>query len=163
MKRAWSFLLLFTSLVFVSCEKEQTPIQYPENGLSGPNILAANRVNYPETVSLEADLGEANQLLVVIKGVTSYTRRDTVGQMANGSYNIHTSYRGAWFWTAGRQHNVLVDQMNFEGSFSQRAQSVDATGKVTAQLKFDPGYAYILEIYENNAAQPTRVKQIQVE
>ena len=142
MKRAWSFLLLFTSLVFVSCEKEQTPIQYPENGLSGPNILAANRVNYPETVSLEAD---------------------TVGQMANGSYNIHTSYRGAWFWTAGRQHNVLVDQMNFEGSFSQRAQSVDATGKVTAQLKFDPGYAYILEIYENNAAQPTRVKQIQVE
>ncbi len=163
MKRHLSFIALLGLLVFASCQKEQSPIAYPENGLSGPNILAAGRVNYPEVVSLEADLGESNQLRVVIKGLTSYTRRDTVGQSATGSYNIHTSYRGAWFWTAGRQHNVLVDQMNFEGSFLQQAQSVDASGKMTAQMKFDAGYAYIIEIYENNASQPTRVKRIEVE
>ena len=163
MKRLLSFLAFSGLLVFASCQKEQSPITYPENGLSGPNILAANRVSYPANVSLEADLGEANQLLVVIKGVTSYTQRDTVGQLATGSYDIRTSYLGAWFWTAGKQHNVVVDAMNFEGSFSQQAQSVDATGKVTAQLKFDPSYAYILEIYENNAAQPTRVKRIEVD
>jgi len=163
MKRQLSFFALLGLLIFASCQKEQSPITYPENGLSGPNILAANRVIYPANVSLEADLGEANQLRVVIKGVTSYTRRDTVGQLATGSYNIHTSYRGAWFWTAGRQHNVLFDRMNFEGSFLQQAQSVNASGKITAQMKFDAGFAYIIEIYENNASQPTRVKQIEVE
>lgn len=163
MKRQLSFFALLGLLIFASCQKEQSPITYPENGLSGPNILAANRSSYPTNVSLEADLGEANQLRVVIKGVTSQVRRDTVGQLATGAYNIHTTYLGAWFWTAGKQHNVVVDQMNFEGSFSQQAQSVDATGKVTAQLKFDAGYAYVIEIYENNAAQPTRIKQIEVE
>ncbi len=163
MKRAWSFLLLFTSLVFVSCEKEQTPIQYPENGLSGPNILAANRVNYPEKVSLEADLGEANQLRVVIKGVTSYTRWDTLGQLPGGTCHVRTVYRGMWWWTVGKQHNTFINNMVYVDPFLQQVQSVDATGKMTAEMSFDPGYSYIIELYENNAAQPTRVKQIQVE
>ena len=163
MKSRFSFFALLGLLVFASCQKEQSPIVYPENGLSGPNVLAAGRVNYPREVGLEADLGENNQLRVVIKGVTSYTRRDTIEQLANGAYDIRTTYLGAWFWIGGKQHNVIIDRMNFEGSFSQQAQSVDATGKLTAQLKFDAGYSYVIEIYENNSAQPTRVKQIEVE
>ena len=161
--RLFSFLAVVGLLVFAACQKEQTPIQYPENGLSGPNILAANRVNYPKEVSLEADLGEANQLRVVIKGVNSYTRRDTLGQLPSGTYNIRYVYRGMWWWAIGKQHNTFIDKMDYVDPFLQQVQSVDASGKMTAQISFDPGYTYIIEIYENDAAQPTRVKRIEVE
>ncbi len=159
MKRKLSFFALLGLLIL----KEQSCITCPENGLSGPNILAANRVSYPANVSLEADLGESNQLRVVIKGVTSYTRRDTLGQLPSGNYEIRLVYRGMWWLTVGKQHNAWVDKMDFEDPFSQQLQSVDASGRVAAQLSFDRGFSYIVEIYENNAIQPTRVKQIQVE
>lgn len=120
-------------------------------------------MNYPREVSLEADLGEANQLRVVIKGITSYTRRDTLGPLSNGAFDIRTVYRGMWWWQMGKQHNAFVDKMDYEDPFSQQMQSVDARGKVTAKLSFDRGFSYIVEINENNATQPTRVKQIQVE
>lgn len=163
MKRQLFFLAVLSMFFFSSCQKDQSPITYPENGLSGPNILSANRASYPREVSLEADLGESNQLRVVIKGVTSYTRRDTLGQLPNGTYNVRNVYRGMWWWQIGKQHNVFVDKIDYEDPFSQQIQSVDASGKMTAQLSFDAGYSYIIEIYENNAAQPTRVKRIEVE
>lgn len=163
MKRQLSFFALLGLLIFASCQKEQSPITYPENGLSGPNILAANRVSYPANVSLEADLGESNQLRVVIKGVTSYTRRDTLGQLPNGTYNVRNMYFGIWRWPIGKQHNTFIEKMEYADPFLQQVQSIDNAGKMTAQLSFDAGYAYIIEIYENNASQPTRVKQIEVE
>jgi hypothetical protein len=47
MKRKLSFFALLGLLIL----KEQSCITCPENGLLGPNILAANRVNYPREVS----------------------------------------------------------------------------------------------------------------
>lgn len=162
MKRQLSFFALLGLLIFASCQKEQSPITYPENGLSGPNILAANRTVYPENVSLEADLGESNQLRVVIKGVTSYTSRDTISQLPNGQYQVVTRHFGLWSYWSG-QHNLYVSKMDFKAPFSQQMQSIDASGKVLIRMMFDPGYEYLLEIYENGAEQPTRVKRIEVE
>lgn len=162
MKRALSFLAVLYLFFFTSCQKEQRPIEYPENGLSGPNILAANRTVYPENVSLEADLGESNQLRVVIKGVTSYTFRDTISQLPNGQYQVMTRHFGLWSYWSGH-HNLFVSNMDFQDPFSQQMQSIDASGKVLMRMMFDPGYEYLIEIYENGAEQPTRVKRIQVE
>ncbi|MFN3530504.1 MAG: hypothetical protein ACK417_11335 [Bacteroidia bacterium] len=155
-------LLVLASLHF-GCKKDQVVgISYPAEGPFGPNVLAEGRTEYPRDLCFEAYLGDDNHLLVRFIGETAFSRFDTVGQSPSGIPLVTERRFGIWTWIHGNQHNVLVS--NFEGTtFMQNVESIENRGRVLHRMRFEKGHTYRIEIFENNASSPTRVKRISIE
>lgn len=147
-------------LLTAACSKQKAAIEYPAEGIYGPNILAEGRTSYPEEVQMEANLGEDNSVKIHITGITGYVRRDTVA----GSNPPRTMTRLIGYWTmvGMNRHNLAISDFEQE-PFFQTFQSIETSGKILVQMEFFRGHTYRLDIFENGASQPSRTKVIEIE
>ncbi len=146
-------------LLLAACSKEKSAIEYPAEGIYGPNILAEGRTKYPEEVSMEAILGKQNSLKVIIHGVSGALRYDTIP--GSDPVRVVAKLIGAWsMWGSG--HNLAITRFEME-PYRQIFQNIDADGKILHHMQFEKSHTYRLEIYENGSAQPTRTKIMEVE
>jgi hypothetical protein len=147
-------------LFAAACSKEKAAIEYPAEGIYGPNILAEGRTSYPEDVQMEANLIQDNSVKIHITGITGYVRIDTVF----GSNPPRTTSRLIGYWTmiGMNRHNLAISDFQQE-PFFQTFQSIETSGKILVQMRFFKGHSYRLDIYENGASQPSRTKIIEIE
>jgi hypothetical protein len=149
-------------LLTAACSKEKTAIEYPAEGIYGPNILAEGRTSYPREVQMEADLGEENTIKIQITGVSGYLRYDTTYGPTTNEPFVSTKRIGAWWYMMGTQHNLAVATFE-DASFSQTFQSIENNGKILIGMKFDRGHTFRLDVFENGASQPIKTKIFEVE
>lgn len=141
-------LLLFPlamALSFSSCEKEIVQISYPNEGDYGENIIGLDSL-----ITVEGDgWGESNNYYSIKANLPE-------GTSLKLKFINKSSGNAVWAFNRSTCLNWSVDTYeNNEQIFSAYGQSI-----CDMNIHFyDTGYAEI-EIYENGALTPTRVKKV---
>lgn len=126
------------------CQK--CPIIYPANGYYGANFLRL------DTLTLKGMAGPTSQ------PSHFYSLKAELPDNSTLRVRITIISGGGWFITLGAQTGWLVGTYQYPAGY----QEFSATGKLSCDMSifFKGNGAATMEVYENGATSPTRVKQL---
>lgn len=136
-------------------------IEYPENGKTGPNILAENKSDYTRASSDKQSCSVAAKLprgaFIKVKLIPD--------SISGGDYDPIKHIQNPVIYAAWGLHMVIGEDTGWSGNYDSYVhgpviENTNSERIIDTQIDlFSPGSGTI-EIYENNQANPTRRKHI---
>jgi hypothetical protein len=120
-------------------EITESPIEYPETGLYGENILDVNKTQYTDdNFSLAANLAKGTSLKIKISFISG----------------------GLWYYRGGTENNWSITNYDMENKI-QYFTAIESNKTCDLNMLFDQG-EFLIEYFEMGKTEPTRSKTITI-